>query len=425
MNFFTEAQRKLDFWKIKYKERPCKAAFKLAKWCVFSMHKFDKTYNKIPSYSSWLRIEDSQHNDISYYYKKEIDKFKIPSIPKDGYILFDIQRALQLNKNIKTIGLVIFNGIGDYFLCTAFIEQLVKTYPNVNFDAYVPQNKDNNGSPLVYYCLKVNPYFRNVYKFEGKSDPIYWKNYDFSKCYENIDAKTLLIPLIYDFDSSVKSRYLSLCHNYCLIPSEIAPYPIVYTEYQTNEHVLKLKKTIDDKIHRNHLKGVVWLQLKSTCFKYTYAQAEALVSYLTNDGYFVVCVDENKIHNDFMITIDTSVFTINDSIKLLSLLKTEHKTLCLGVISCFTAISSALHIPNLVIQPCYDSCIESVWHPNCFIVTHVEYKCLPASRQFNDKTAIPIKDTFFVNFNAKNIFNFFNKMDSLISEGDNKCKKQM
>lgn len=331
----------------------------------------------------WCWIENMHHRDVSNRYASDLKHFRIPQIPYYGYIRFDLKKALALRPEIKRIGLVVFNGVGDYFLCTAFIDLLRRSFPDLRFDAYAPTNKTRNSTPLVAQCLEHNPCFDNVIRFRGKAG-VYWKNFDFSECYRLASADTLIIPLAYDFDRFGGSRFLSLCDQFNLPCQRIARPPVAYLEYALSRAGEILYSKIEKRMSRLGCNGVVWLQLNSVSANYRYENAVALVSLLEASGWQVVCVDalEELGSDSNAVVVDVNQVSINDSIKVLSELKKAYDVYCVGVMSCFGAISSALNIPALVLQEVYDDSLGTVIHTNEYIVTDRMYPFVSPQRQF-------------------------------------------
>lgn len=413
-DIFQELKYKIDQYENRYKYRPRCALRHLWIYVTklfFKRIKVRKPAN-YPILNTWCTIENKYKEDVSFLFKQDLDNFIVPKIPVGGSIRFDIDKALLLNPKINRIALVVFNGIGDYFFCTSFIADLCNKYKHLTFDAFVSSNVTDNSNPLVGDLLRHNPNIKNVYTFNGKADKLFWKNFDFSDVYKKVDERTLVLPLIYDYDSSVRSRYLNLCHSYNVTPKMIHQPPLVYADYAANKAVQKALMYIKDISKKKNLNGIVWLQLRSTCFNYRYPHAEGLIEELINLGYFVVCVDKNDIKNDCLFTIDYADFSINDSIKLLAELKKQYggNLYCMGVISCFTAISAGLNITNLVLQPVLDQQIESVWEKNIFIMTHTEYANIPIQNQFIiDKKSYDYRDYRYT-FSLKCVINAFQQL---------------
>ena len=409
-DFYNDLKREIQRYMCKYPNKEKKVALRLAFYNFKQYFKVKNSTQKSSCSSDlWIKVEDRKHIDITDKYEQTIKSYRVPKIPFGGYIKFDVAQALKQNPDFKRIGLVVFNGIGDYFLCTAFIEDLKKQLKDVPIDAYVAHNRVNNNTPVIKELLEVNPNIEHVYTFNGHSVD-YYKNFDFSELYNTVNNDVLIIPLVYDFEPSVKSRHINLCENYNLKRPLIASKPIIYTDYEFSEAGRALFEKIKTKYETNNYKGIIWLQLNSTCFRYHYIYDNALISSLTENGYLVVCVDSNNTVNNSCITIDTTQIDIKDSIKLLAELNKLYPVFCTGVISCFCAISSGLNIPNLVMQMCYDGQIESVTHPNIYLVTNEEYSCLPSSRQFIPSEDDYIKTNHFFNYKPEFIIKCFNYM---------------
>lgn len=410
-NFWEYVETEFNRYKYKYIDKQHKAATRLMLLGLRGLFKAKKI-KKIPKYTSWIKVIDQNDRDITVLYKDDLLNFRVPKIPKDARINFDIDKAFELNPNFNRIGLIVFNGIGDYFLTTAFIEDLKKKYPNIPFDAYVSKNRDNNGTPVLEKLLRVNPNFENVYTFNGKSDLEYYKNFHFEELYDKVGKNVLLLPLIYDFDPYVRSRHINMCNNYNLPRPVIAHKPVVYTDYDFSDAACKTLENIKSKMAEGTYKGIVWLALDSACFKYHYPYNSDLIKSLIELGYLVVCVDKNESNENACITIDTNEVDINNSIKLLKELNSLYKVQVICFASCFCAVSSAFNIPNLCVQFIYDGQIESVTHTNIYVVSNVEYKCLPITRQFiaNKENYDCIKSAYYYNYKPDFIIDCFSYM---------------
>ena len=394
-NYFDKLQSKINKYKNTYSDRPNKAALKLCLWnlkCVFAKHIIDKqsptfdlsdnvdlyalsAKNKLPV-GSWFRIEDKKGKDVTEKCKIK-HPFMIPEIPTHGHIYFDIDKALELNPDIKRIGLVFFMGIGDYFYATNFIEMLHKKYGNLEIDAYVSQNFDRNNSPLVGKCLEKNPNIKKIFYYNGKTSDSYWENYDYSQCYTLKSDDTLLVPVVYKHGENVDSRTTVLCETFNLPAPSINPSPIIYDYEPTTE----VKDTFVK--YKDRMKKVVFIQMTSRSTYFSYPHIDNLIKELIKEGYFVISFDKTDMTDDDLLVIDIKKFTINDSISLIRMVKeNDIDVYFLTVASCFSSISSALGIPHLCIQQFYDICISSVYYSNIYLITGKYYKRIAADRQY-------------------------------------------
>ncbi|MDR1413970.1 MAG: hypothetical protein LBI56_03485 [Puniceicoccales bacterium] len=340
----------------------------------------------------------------------------VPPIPPRGSICIDIDKALELNPRIKKIALIFFMGIGDYFLSTNFIEMLKARYPKISLQALVSKNVDSNNSPIVGKAIEKNPHFDKICYFDGHSDYNDWRNYDYRDCSSQIDDETLLLPLICHHHEAVTSRTSTICETFCFPSPNIAMPPIVYTDYEASENVKQIFDQAMQKLSSGQCKRLAFLQVSSRSSQYTYPHVDELISLLLAQEYCVICVDKHHIVSENCINIDVATFDINESIKLVSMLR-QHGIILITVVSCFWAISSGLNIPNLGMQHWDDRCIASVWHPNIYVIAHDSYKYLPKSRTFlagqNDFTQNSYGDSKhdgFYNYKAKFVIECLLKM---------------
>ena len=329
----------------------------------------------------WCNIYDSLNNDVTEKYISIINKERVPKIDRMENFFFDLDNALK-HKSYKRFALVFFMGIGDYFFATQFLLQLKNIFSSIKFDAYVSRTNDNNNSKFVYDCLLVNSCFESVYYYDGFPDDYYWVNYNYQDVYSKVDKDTLVIPLVYLSTPNVKSRYLDLCRTFNITPYDRTPVPKVLLDYEPKECVLEFISYFNKMNEVRNYKGIIWLQLNSRSYKYSYKDYKKLIELLSKDNWFIIYTDPIDYIDENLYVIDHSRFNINDSIKLLYELSRNYRVYGLGVTSCFAAISSGLNIPYLTIHTYYDDLIESVWHPNEKIITFKEYPSIPACNQY-------------------------------------------
>ena len=339
--------------------------------------KYKKIKTKETKYTSWCLVIEDNSLDVSYFFKKYIDAFRIPHIDVNQHIIFDINMALKLNPKIKKIGFIFFMGIGDYFYTTRFFEALKIKYPQLSFDAYVSKNFDGNNSPLVADCLKKNPNFENVFYYNGKPNKNNWKNYDYIECYKIKKDDVLLLPVIYQHNASVISRNQTLCETYKLDVPYINLPPIIY-DYQASVKILNIFEK-----YKNYMDKVVFVQLTARSSHYTYEYVDEIITKLLNAGFFVITVEKTKLHHNKLLKLNIKDLLITETISLLQLIKNKGVDLSfITVISCFATISAAMGIPNLVLHHFYDVCLHSVYFSNMFIIANKNYSKIPSDRQF-------------------------------------------
>ncbi len=381
--YFEKLQRRVEKYKHKYQNKPRKAAFKLFWWnfkCLFKTFPKPKQV-KQPKINevltSWFRVLEWDNTDITYKYKKELAEFKIPQLNGNSHIYFNIAKVLELNSKIKRLGLVFFMGIGDYFYATNFIEILKKEYPDLILDAYVSKNFDGNNSPLVGKCLETNPNIDKIYYYGGHQNMEYWKNYDYSECYNLKSDDTLILPMVYEHNEYVSSRTETLCKTFNLPEPIINPLPIIY-DYEDSKVVKDFFEN-----YRNKLKKVVFFQMSARSTNFIYPFIDILISNLLEKGYFVISAEQTNIKNDNLFVIDTKKFTINDSILLLKKIKDTGNSLILFTASsCFSSISAGLKIPNLCVQHFHDNCIATTYYSNIYLIADSLYSNVSRDRVF-------------------------------------------
>jgi hypothetical protein len=381
-DFLDELDRIVNKYKHKYGKSPKKIALRIIKWCALSLFKSYKAPSLNKNYSDgWIRIETSSGRDITDGLRQYSDKFKVPPIPQGGQAYFNIDKALEIHPELKRLALVFFMGIGDYFYSTNFISLLKKTYPQLILDAYVSKNFDLNNSPLVGKCLEVNLDFENIYYYDGHKSKEYWQNYDYSPVYEAAAKDTLVLPMIYEHTKNTKSRFEALCKTFNLPKQSIYLEPKVWTDYPPSDNVINLLEQIKQK--NKERKPIVFIQMTSRSSNYSYPCTDELIKELISSGeYFIATVEKTEILSDNCYYIDIKNTNINDTIKLLSLLKEIYPVYCICIVSLFFAISSGLGITMLGLQHRYDDYIESVWFPNIYLIANAQYNSLPKSRVF-------------------------------------------
>ncbi len=354
----------------------------------------------------WIKLLFIKKDDCSV----TLD-FKIPEIPYRGHAYFDIKKAIGINKKIKRIGLIFFMGIGDYFYASKFIEALKQIYSDLLFDAYVSKNTDIHNSSLVGKCLEANPNFENIYYYNGKANTKNWKNYDYSDCYSKASADTLLIPIIYEYNVFIKSRFNSLCRTFFLKKEKTNLKPAVYINYPASQNVSDFFGAISSAFAEKNYKGIIFTQLTSRSSNYTYPFAKELIEKFINDNYFVITPENIDIKDSNCLKIDIKKTNINETVKLLALLKEEkYKLFCTCITSCFLAISSGLGIPMLNIQHIYDKGFKNIWFNNIFMAVNADYPQISANNLFiAEKKDYSLSNNIYT-YNADFIFSCFNKM---------------
>ncbi|MDD3586473.1 MAG: hypothetical protein PHQ75_04770 [Thermoguttaceae bacterium] len=339
----------------------------------------------------------------------------IPNPLPGTCIQMDIDRALALMPNIDRIAIVFFMGIGDYFFSTRFIDKLKKRYPNIPFTAYVSKNSDINNSPLVAECCRTNPCFDEVKLYDGHANKYNWKNYDYSDVVREEPKTTLILPMIYEHDDTILSRDDTLCDTFHLPLEKLAKKPYLY-DWKMNQTVVDTANEIEEIVRKEGLKGVVWMTMNARSASFAYKYSAELIRKVTEEGYYVVCVDPVETVDPHCMIINCEKFRITDSIALLRLLKQKMQTYCFTMASCFCSISSALDIPNLCVQFFYDTSLATVYFPNIFIVTHRKYICVPREKQFLSSENDYDIDGFKAQYHSDYLIECFNYMLKRLEE---------
>ncbi|MBP3924572.1 hypothetical protein J6E39_04960 [bacterium] len=362
--YFADLVSKFDNYKERYKN-PKTVASKLL---YYGLKKIPKLDSKKSISNTWYKVREPFNSDDNIDYTLK-SGWNIPDVNlKDigEHLYFSIDRALKMKPDLKGVWLVFFMGIGDYFNASGFIEQLKNTYPELEFNAFVSKNFDGNNSPLVGEILKTNPNISRIEFFDGKPNAINWRNYDYTECYSKIPDDYILIPVVYEYNSYTSSRHKSLCETFGLeVPVNI-PLPKVYPSSistDLEEFCSSIKNSC------NCSKGVVFLQMSCRSCACTYSYAEELLNKLLDDNYTVISVDKYSVKHKNYFEIDTKKFSINDSVQLLSQIKTYCNTYCITMNSCFWAISAALNIPNLGMQFKHNPSMISEYFPNIFVIS--------------------------------------------------------
>ena len=296
------------------------------------------------------------------------------------HVYYNLDNALAVNPNIKGFAFVFFMGIGDYLYTTPVLEALKKKYPTLPFYGYVGGQFDRNNSPLVGKLLAENPHFQKVFYFEGGRHPLIWKNYEYTSALKEVPEGFLVIPLYYQYGTTIRHRVASLFDTFGLpVPHEI-PVPQMYFPSQfpaaAADYLERARQGTRNK------KGIVFLQLDSRGSNYVYPQVRALAQGLIEDGYFVISVTKGgPVDNENYLEINIKQLSINQTWQLLATLKQEFPLYVIAVNSVFWAASAGLGLPNLGLQHWIDKKVHNLWYPNIEVVTNYLYPLLPRDKQ--------------------------------------------
>jgi|GEM_PF-708951 len=300
------------------------------------------------------------------------------------HIFYDFDSALRLYPDLKGIAFIFFMGIGDYLYASPLFPALKNKYPSLDFRAYVGDKNDRNNSSLVASVLKSNPCFSGVDFYSGgRRNPVIWKNYDYRTVIGEIPDGYLAVPVYYDYSMSVPHRTESLFDTFGLKPGEkfaegSFPVPQMYFPGQPSETVKDYYETICEKAGEK--KKIVVLQLDSRGSDYTYPYIGELASMLCRD-FFVISVTKSGFVNGSYLELDTGRIVINDSFRLLHMLKGRFEVYIIAVNSVFWAASAGLGISNLGLQHWKDIKLHNLWYPNITFLTKDIYDRIPGRYQ--------------------------------------------
>lgn len=385
-NYTEQLAAKYNKWLYLYSKSPWLLALKMGYWNLLRVPSlamqelFKKQGRKTKHNSSilaqassnWWSIFSSDMSEKVTYGKTK----RIPPLPPNGHIVFDLSKALNLFPEIKRFGLVFFMGMGDYFYATNFIRLLHHTYPHIQLDAYVSDHWDQNNSPLVQLCIKKNPLFKHIYTYHGKPNLQNWKNYHWEECYNIASQDTLLLPVIYEYGTKIISRTEALCQTFSLPKPFINPLPCIDLEPPSS-------KAQDAFMKCKNGQKIVFLQMTSRSSGCSYPYTEDLIYKLLKDGFSVITVEDIAVEDPHLLKLNTKNFEITDTISLLYLIKQAQIPLyVITVFSVLNSISAGLKIPVLTLQMFIDPAISSVYYSNMWVVTHHTYSCIALDRQF-------------------------------------------
>ena len=427
-DYFTKSKERLNRWCEKYPNSPCRVASNIIWWnfkflmkTFFNAERENKrrciTGNQkhlLSEVNSWLNVLDSSGKDISLKYALSINQYMVPKITPDQReeIYFHLENLLLPNSQFKRVGFVFFMGIGDYFYATNFLEMFHRKYPHIKLDAYVSKNTDNNNSPLVGKCLEKNPLFENIYYFDGKPCPSEWKNYDYSECYKLKSADTLLLPMIYLYNSEIGSRTEGLCKVFNFPEPSINPKPIIY-DYTPSDQVIDAFENI-----KLRAKKVIFFQMSGRSSYYIYPYTDELIKKALHAGYFVITPEKTEIVDDNLYVIDIRNFFITDTISLLKLIRDRHIPLYFcAVSSCSLPIASALERPCLCLQQlfCNILFVRGIYYSNMFFVEPciATSLAIPADRSFVAPKGTYTADSDKIVYSPDFVWDCFLKMTEL------------
>lgn len=302
------------------------------------------------------------------------------------HIHFNFDEALQACPNLRGIAFIFFMGAGDYLYATPLFKALKEKYPHVDFIAIAGDKNDRNNSSLVAKLLKNNTCFSKVLTFsKGKRHSIIWKNYDYRNALELVPENYLAVPVYYDYSTEVSHRVHSLFETYGLpLPAggniEKVPAPLMYFNGLPSEQVSSYLNEIDNMCKNSGKSEIVFLQLDSRGSNYAYPFIKELAQNL-NKQSVVLSVTQGIARIKDCLELDIKRLEMNDTFRLLSLLKERYTVRIIAVNSVFWAASAGLDIPNLGLQHWYDSKLHNLWYPNITFLTSKIYEKIPQKYQ--------------------------------------------
>ncbi len=365
-----------SFQKYLREHRPLCVLYECARWLKHKLLGWMEPATPV-WYAFGHRPKNTSHeklsiNDAWYHIRRPLYMHE--------HVYYNLDNALAVNPNIKGFAFVFFMGIGDYLYTTPVLEALKKKYPTLPFYGYVGGQFDRNNSPLVGKLLAENPHFQKVFYFEGGRHPLIWKNYEYTSALKEVPEGFLVIPLYYQYGTTIRHRVASLFDTFGLpVPHEI-PVPQMYFPSQfpaaAADYLERARQGTRNK------KGIVFLQLDSRGSNYVYPQVRALAQGLIEDGYFVISVTKGgPVDNENYLEINIKQLSINQTWQLLATLKQEFPLYVIAVNSVFWAASAGLGLPNLGLQHWIDKKVHNLWYPNIEVVTNYLYPLLPRDKQ--------------------------------------------
>ena len=335
-----------------------------------------KAYSPIipsPVMERWqARVARGKNNNLHVCHRFTLTREKIT---------FDMDAAV-MQADVRGIALIYFMGMGDYLFTTPLVEALAKRYPQLPIIACLSRNASITNAPMAEVLMRTNPLFADVLTYDGH-ETTEFRNYDYSDALKQIPAGYISVPMLYEHQPYARHRVDNLFSMFNLACPAPMPVPVLYDQPVTGHHVLSMVYTIRDMMQHHQAKGVVFMQMDARSSVYSHPDADGVATGLHDRGYIVVSVTRLKIPKPMTIELDFSVFSIVDSIALLRLLRQNFpETYVLAITSVFWPVSAALGIPTLGIHHFVDPMIHTYWYPNAFVITHYDYKEIPASRRF-------------------------------------------
>lgn len=330
----------------------------------------------------WYHVIDIAGDE--FYRHPDTPHFQECLVPSEE-VVFDVHHAVEKYK-IRSIGLIFFMGIGDYLFATPFLRQLRAELPAHSIVAFVSKSHDMNSNPLVADLLTADPNVDEVRLFDGqrgKDSLTDWRNYDYKAVTTSVGGDVLTLPMIYEYDLSIRNRADSLCKSFGLQKPE-SNHPIIPRLPLPSGEAAQLLQAISDAFVKCQANAVIFLQLENRSSNYLYPHVKELCRRLMSLGCIVVNVANGceEIRDDAMyFEIDIKRFSILQSMTILASLKAsfEDKLSMITVPSVFGAVSSGMGIRSVQLQHRFDVGLAGILYSNIMVLTNKDYASIPES----------------------------------------------
>ncbi len=306
------------------------------------------------------------------------------------HVEFNLDYASRVAR-VDGIALIFFMGMGDYFYATPLIAEIRRRHPTLPILALVPRNPSRNSSPLVHDLLAVNPDISEVGWYDGK--PAEWlrgrefphsfKTFNYQDSLGKVPSRYLAVPMFYEHAPHVKHRQCSLFETFGMeVPSPL-PRPLIPLPQRVSPRAMEFYSSVDAAFRSRQAEGVVFLQVDARSSRYSYRNTSALIARLLARNFVVVTASATSVEDIRLFKIDTSKWSMVDSIHVLKLMNERLQPLSIiSVASVFWSISSGLGIRNLGMQHFVDPSMHCYWYDNISVVSHVPYHEIPEENLF-------------------------------------------
>ena len=331
-------------------------------------------------------------------------------------VIFDLDYAVK-HLGAKSLHIILFMGIGDYFFITPFLRQIKNTYPHMPIIAHVSDQLDSCNSPMVAEALKLSTDITEIrfYKGElGSKSLLDWRNYDYHDALSNIEPTGLAFPALYAYNANVRNRSAQMCRDYGL-EAPATTIPIVGETPAPSEAVDFFLKQVAVKTTSNPYCGIVFLHLETRSSNYTYPHTQSLIKRLSDCGYVVISITSIGRQSDGHFEIDIKKTKFGESVKILQSLSTIYgdAVTMITTPSVFGAVSSGLGIKNLQLQHRHDLGLRSLWYPNLTIMTPHDYPAIPEENiALTPSDAYEVNPAGYIDYTVDHIMQVFKKISA-------------